>query len=236
MATPRIVDRELMAPTARKALLQKEKAFSRTRDDLARERRDLPWVRIDKAYAFEGPEGRLTLGDLFGGKGQLLVYHFMMGPDWTEGCPSCSFWADNYNGVDVHLAHRDTALGRRVAGAARRRSRPTGSAWAGRSAGCRRLGSDFNFDFGVSFDPAKRVEGERNYNYGTVWAFGGDEAPGLSAFRRGDDGAIYHTYSTYSRGLDMFNGAYQMLDLTAKGRDEEGLPWPMAWVKRHDSY
>ena len=109
MATPRIVDREQWL-AARKALLQKEKAFSRTRDDLARERRDLPWVRIDKAYAFEGLEGRLTLGDLFGGKGQLLVYHFMMGSDWDEGCPSCSFWADNYSGVDVHLAHRDTAL------------------------------------------------------------------------------------------------------------------------------
>ena len=97
------------------------------------------------------------------------------------------------------------------------------------------VGSDFNFDFGVSFDPAKRVEGERT-TITAPSAFGGEEAPGLSAFRRGDDGAIYHTYSTYSRGLDMLNGAYQLLDLTAKGRDEEGLPWPMAWVKRHDSY
>ena len=233
MATPRIVDREQWL-TARKALLQKEKAFSRTRDDLARERRDLPWVRIDKAYAFEGPEGRLTLGDLFGGKGQLLVYHFMMGPDWTEGCPSCSFWADNYNGVDVHLAHRDTALAAvSRAPLAKIEAYRKRMGWTFRWVSS--AGSDFNFDFGVSFDPAKRVEGERNYNYGTV-AFGGDEAPGLSAFRRGDDGAIYHTYSTYSRGLDMFNGAYQMLDLTSKGRDEEGLPWPMAWVKRHDSY
>ena len=96
-------------------------------------------------------------------------------------------------------------------------------------------GSDFNYDFGVSFDPAKRVEGEPNYNYGST-TFGGDEAPGLSAFRRGDDGAVYHTYSTYSRGLDVFNGAYQMLDVTSKGRDEAGLPWSMAWLKRHDRY
>jgi predicted dithiol-disulfide oxidoreductase (DUF899 family) len=218
MATPRIVDREEWL-AARKALLQKEKAFSRTRDDLARERRDLPWVRIDKAYAFEGPQGRLALGDLFGGKGQLLVYHFMMGPDWTEGCPSCSFWADNYNGVDVHLAHRDTALAAvSRAPLAKIEAYRKRMGWTFRWVSS--AGSDFNFDFGVSFDPAKR----------------GDEAPGLSAFRRGDDGAIYHTYSTYSRGLDMFNGAYQMLDLTAKGRDEEGLPWPMAWVRRHDSY
>lgn len=233
MTEPRSVSREDWL-VARKALLVKEKALSRLRDDLARERRELPWVRIDNAYAFEGPDGHLTLPDLFDGKSQLLVYHFMMGPDWEEGCPSCSFWADNYNGVDVHLAHRDTALvAVSRAPLARIEAYRKRMGWTFRWVSS--AGSDFNYDFGVSFDPAQRVEGEPNYNYGST-TFGGDEAPGLSAFRRGDDGAVYHTYSTYSRGLDVFNGAYQMLDVTSKGRDEAGLPWSMAWLKRHDRY
>src|SRR6266581_226723 len=149
MTEPRTVSREDWF-VARKALLQKEKALSRMRDDLARERREMPWVRIDKAYAFECPDGRSTLGDLFGGKSQLLVYHFMMGPDWEEGCPSCSFWADNYNGVDVHLAHRDTALvaiSRAPLDKIVTYKKRMG--WTFRwvsSASC-----DFNYDFGVSF-------------------------------------------------------------------------------------
>jgi predicted dithiol-disulfide oxidoreductase (DUF899 family) len=233
MAEPRIVSREEWL-LARKAHLDKEKALTRARDDLARQRRELPWVRIDKAYVFEGPEGKLSFADLFGGRSQLLVYHFMMGPDWEEGCPSCSFWADNYNGTDIHLAHRDTALiAVSRAPIARIEAYKKRMGWTFRWVSS--AGSDFNFDFAVSFDPAKRVEGELNYNFGTT-TFGGEEAPGLSAFRRGDDGAIYHTYSTYSRGLDMFNSAYHLLDLTSKGRDEAGLPWPMAWVKRHDRY
>lgn len=231
MTTPRVVSREDWL-LARKAFLEKEKAFTKAREDLARERRDLPWVRIDKAYSFEGPEGRLALSDLFGGLGQLVVYHFMFGPDWQEGCPSCSFWADNYNGVDVHLAHRDTAL---VAVSrapldrieAYRKRMGWSFRWVSSA------GGDFNFDYGVSF-PAEKGDAP-SYNFGTV-RFGGEEAPGFSAFRRGDDGAIYHTYSTYGRGLDVINGTYQMLDLTSKGRDESGLPWPMAWVRRHDQY
>lgn len=233
MTAPRIVSHEEWLE-ARKAHLAREKAFTRLRDELSRERRALPWERLDKEYVFDAPEGRLILADLFGGHSQLLVYHFMFGSDWNEGCPSCSFWADNYNGVDVHLAHRDTAL---VAASRAPLSRIEAyrkrMGWTFRWVSS--APSDFNFDFGVSFDTAKRVEGERTYNYGTM-SFGGEEAPGLSAFRRGDDGAVYHTYSTYARGLDMFNAAYQMLDLTSKGRDEEGLPWPMAWVRRHDSY
>ena len=233
MTEHRVVNQEEWL-TARKALLEKEKAFTRLRDELSQARRDLPWVRVDNAYTFEGREGRLSLADLFGGKGQLLIYHFMLGPDWEEGCPSCSFWADNYNGIDVHLAQRDTALV-----AVSRAPLATIEAYRKRMSWTFRwvssLGSDFNFDFGVSFDKAKHAEGALNYNFGTT-SSGSEEAPGLSAFRRGGDGSVYRTYSTYARGLDAFNGAYQLLDVTSKGRDEAGLPWPMAWVKRHDRY
>jgi predicted dithiol-disulfide oxidoreductase (DUF899 family) len=233
MTEHRVVNQEEWL-TARRTLLEKEKAFTRLRDELSQARRDLPWVRVDKTYTFEGQDGRLTLADLFDGKGQLLVYHFMLGPDWQEGCPSCSFWADNYNGIDVHLAQRDTALvavSRAALASIEAYKKRMG--WSFRWVSS--LGSDFNFDFGVSFDKARQAEGALNYNFGTT-SFGGEEAPGLSAFRRGDDGAVYRTYSTYARGLDAFNGAYQLLDVTSKGRDESGLPWPMAWVKRHDRY
>jgi predicted dithiol-disulfide oxidoreductase (DUF899 family) len=155
----------------------------------------------------------------------------MMGPDWEEGCPSCSFWADNYNGVDVHLAHRDTALvAVSRAPLAKIDAYKKRMGWTFRWVSS--AGSDFNFDYDASFKPDE--EGLR-YNFGTIKPFG-EETPGISAFRRGDGGAIYHTYSTYARGLDMLNGAYHLLDLTSKGRDEQELPWPMAWVKRHDRY
>ncbi|MBM3649091.1 MAG: DUF899 domain-containing protein [Alphaproteobacteria bacterium] len=233
MTEPRIVSRQEWL-VARRAFLAKEKAFTHAREDLARERRALPWVKVDKPYSFQAPEGRVSLADLFGGRGQLIVYHFMLGPDWKEGCPSCSFWADNYNGIDVHLAHRDTALIAVSRGPLDKiEAYKKRMGWTFRWVSS--ADSDFNFDFGVSFDPAKKVEGELNYNHGTA-TFGGEEAPGLSVFRRGDGGAVYHTYSTYGRGLDAVNGTYQMLDLTAKGRDEDGLPWPMAWVRRRDQY
>lgn len=230
MTTPRIVSQEEWLK-ARKAFLAKEKEFTRARDELARQRRELPWVKVDKPYTFDAAEGRVSLGDLFGGKGQLLIYHFMMGPDWEEGCPSCSFWADNYNGVDVHLAHRDTALvAVSRAPLARIDAYKKRMGWTFRWVSS--AGSDFNFDYDASFKPDE--EGLR-YNFGTIKPFG-EETPGISAFRRGEGGAIYHTYSTYARGLDMLNGAYHLLDLTSKGRDEQELPWPMAWLKRHDRY
>jgi predicted dithiol-disulfide oxidoreductase (DUF899 family) len=230
MTTPRIVSQEEWLE-ARKAHLAKEKEFTRARDELARHRRELPWVKVDKPYTFDAAEGRVSLGDLFGGNGQLLIYHFMMGPDWEEGCPSCSFWADNYNGVDVHLAHRDTALvAVSRAALAKIDAYKKRMGWTFRWVSS--AGSDFNFDYDASFKPDE--EGLR-YNFGTIKPFG-EETPGISAFRRGDGGAIYHTYSTYARGLDMLNGAYHLLDLTSKGRDEQELPWPMAWVKRHDRY
>src|SRR5262245_38393669 len=230
MTEPRIVShQEWLA--ARKAFLAKEKEFTRLRDQLSRERRALPWERVEKAYAFDAPEGRVGLADLFSGHGQLLVYHFMFGPDWNEGCPSCSFWADNYNGVDVHLAHRDTALvAVSRAPLAKLDAYKKRMGWTFRWVSS--AGSDFNFDFGASFKPDEQAAA---YNFGTIKPYG-EETPGISIFRRGDDGAVHHTYSTYARGLDMLNGAYHLLDLTSKGRDEEGLPFSMAWVRRHDQY
>jgi predicted dithiol-disulfide oxidoreductase (DUF899 family) len=228
--TPRIVSHEEWLKV-RKAHLAKEKEFTRLRDELARERRELPWERVDKDYVFEAPEGRVKLAELFAGRGQLIVQHFMFGPDWDEGCPSCSFWSDNFNGIDAHLAHRDTSfvLVSR-APIAKLEAYRKRMGWTLRWVSS--LGSDFNFDYGVSFKPD---EAGRKYNYDTIKPYG-EEAPGLSVFRRGEDGAIYHTYSTYARGLDTLNGTYHLLDLTSKGRDEEGLSFPMAWVRRHDRY
>lgn len=218
---------------ARKAFLEKEKAFTKAREDLARERRELPWERVEKSYTFDALEGRVTLADLFGKHGQLIVQHFMFGPDWNEGCPSCSFWSDNFNGIDGHLAARDTAFVLVSRGPLDRlEAYKKRLGWTFRWVSS--AGSDFNFDFGVSFVKGSDAAGP-NYNYGSM-KVGGEEMPGISAFRRGDDGAIYHTYSTYGRGLDTINGTYQLLDLTSKGRDESGLPWPMSWVRRHDQY
>ena len=210
---------------ARLDLLQAEKELTRQRDELSRRRRALPWVRVDKAYRFDTVDGPRSLPELFEGRSQLLVYHFMFGPEWPEGCPSCSFWADNFDGVGVHLAHRDVTflavsrapLDRLLA----YRSRMGWTfPWVSSS------GSDFNLDFGVSDSPT--------YNYAPSEA-PQEELPGLSAFAQ-RDGEVFHTYSCYARGLDAFNGAYQLLDLTPKGRDEDGLEHPMAWVHRHDAY
>jgi len=216
---------------ASRAQLAREKEFTRLREELAAERRALPWTKVANEYVFEAPEGRMSLGDLFAGRGQLIVQHFMFGPDWNEGCPSCSFWSDNFNGIDVHLAHRDTsfaAVSRAPIDKLEAYRKRMG--WTFRWVSS--LGNDFNFDFGVSF-PAD--EKEAKYNLETR-APNGQEAPGLSAFRRGDDGTIYRTYSTYARGLDMLNGAYQLLDITSKGRDEKDLSFSMAWVRRRDRY
>ena len=216
---------------ARRAFLAKEKAFTRQREELAQERRALPWVKVEKDYVFDAPEGKVTLADLFDGKGQLIVQHFMFGPDWNEGCPSCSFWTDTSNGNDVHLAHRDTAFALVSRGPIDRLE-----AYAKRMGWNLRwvssLDNDFNFDFAVSFAPD---EAALKYNFDTIKPHG-QESPGVTAFRRGDDGAIYRTYSTYARGIDMLNGAYQLLDITSKGRDEDALPFSMAWVRRHDKY
>lgn len=230
MTSHSVVSHEEWLAASRK-LLAKEKEFTRLRDELSRERRSLPWERVEKDYAFEAPEGRVALADLFGGHSQLLVYHLMFGPDWSEACKSCSFWADNFNGIDVHLAHRDTALV-----AVSRAPLATLEAYGKRMGWTFRWvssgESDFNFDYKVSSRPG---EDEMDYNFETM-KVGPGEMPGFSAFRRGDDGAVYHTYSTYARGVDMLNGAYHLLDLTSKGRDESGLPFTMDWVRRRDQY
>jgi predicted dithiol-disulfide oxidoreductase (DUF899 family) len=217
---------------ARKALLAKEKAFTRERDALSAERRALPWVKVDKQYKFDGPDGTETLSDLFGDRSQLLIYHFMYGPDWTEGCPSCSFWADNYNGIVVHLQHRDVSLvavSRAPLDKLEAYKRRIGWNFKWVSS----LGCDFNRDYHVSFTPEEQKTAV--YNYEPV-GFGTSEAPGVSVFAKGADGRIFHTYSCYARGLDTLNGAYQLLDLVPKGRDEQGLSHTMAWLRRHDRY
>jgi predicted dithiol-disulfide oxidoreductase (DUF899 family) len=219
---------------ARKQLLAKEKAFNRLRDELSAERRSLPWEPVDKAYIFDGPDGRQSLAELFDGRSQLVIYHFMLGADWKEGCKSCSFWADNFNGIDVHLAHRDvTFLAVSSAPLGRIESFRQRMAWNFKWVSC--AASDFNHDYHVSFSPEELQKGDIYYNY--AWRKSSlTELPGFSVFYKAPDGAIYHTYSTYARGLDMMNGAYHVLDLVPKGRAEAGLSHAMSWVRLHDSY
>ena len=219
---------------ARKQLLKKEKEFTKLRDELSRERRELPWKKVEKPYSFQGPKGKETLAELFDGRNQLIVYHFMLGPGWKEGCPSCSFLADHFNPSVVHLAQRDVTLM-----AVSRAPLPEievfkkrmgwGFKWVSSS------GSDFNYDYRVSFTKDQLAKGEAAYNFGTQTVTS-EEWPGASVFCKGAGDEIFHTYSTYSRGLDILIGAYNFLDLTPKGRDEEGLKHGMAWVRHHDRY
>jgi predicted dithiol-disulfide oxidoreductase (DUF899 family) len=217
---------------ARKALLQREKDFTRQRDALSAERRALPWVKIEKRYLFEGPNGQEMLADLFGGRSQLAVYHFMLGPQWQEGCKSCSFWADNFDGIDVHLRHRDLTLAA-ISSAPLAKIEDFKRRMGWRFKWVSSAGSDFNRDFNVSFTPDE-LKGEVFYNFERR-KFPADEAPGMSLFAREGD-QVFHTYSCYSRGLDMINGAYHILDLAPKGRDEASLPYTMSWLRHHDKY
>jgi predicted dithiol-disulfide oxidoreductase (DUF899 family) len=219
---------------ARKALLAREKEFTHARERLAEDRRALPWVRIEKPYLFDSADGRKTLADLFKGRPQLVVQHFMFAPDWNEGCKSCSFWADGFERMIPHLAARDTtlvAISRAPLAklAAFRKRMGWTFDWVSSAPG------DFNFDFAVSFTPDQVKSGAKVYNFGTS-GFGTEEAPGISAFYRDDAGDIFHTYSCFARGLDMMNAAYHYLDLTPRGRHEEGLPYPMDWVRLRDQY
>ncbi len=233
MESHAVVSREEWG-AARKEFLAKEKEFTRLRDQLSQQRRALPWVKVEQAYAFDGPNGQESLADLFEGKSQLLVYHFMFGPDWEEGCKSCSFWADNYNGVSIHLAHRDVslvAISRAPLDklAAYKKRMGWDFKWVSS------LGNEFNRDYHVSFTPEEMEKGDVYYNY-RINKFPSDEAPGISIFYKDENGDIFHTYSCYSRGLDMMNGAYHYLDLVPKGRDETGLSYSMEWLYRHDQY
>lgn len=219
---------------ARKALLEREKEFTRLREELARQRRDLPWEEVTKEYFFEGPDGTRSLSQLFDGRSQLIVYHFIFPPDWDEGCPHCSFWADSFNGATAHLNERDVTMV-----AISRAPQPKLAAYAKRmgwtfpwfSSG----GTDFNHDFGVAFWPDTLASGTAEYNYGPGDP-GFPDREGISVFCTGDGGHVFHTYSTYARGLDMMNAAYQYLDLVPKGRDEAGHDDPQYWVRRHDEY
>jgi predicted dithiol-disulfide oxidoreductase (DUF899 family) len=216
---------------ARKAHLAAEKEFTLARDRLSAARRALPWVRIDKDYAFEGPDGRLSLGDLFAGNSQLVVYHFMFGPDWTEGCTGCSFLADHFDGPNQHLRHHDVSLVA-VSSAPYAAFQPFRRRMGWQFPWVSAAGSDFNADFHVSPGPEEQAAGRHQYNFETRDGEGG-ERHGLSVFYRNEAGEIFHTYSTYARGVDLLIGAHNLLDMTPKGRNETTT---MDWMRHHDRY
>jgi predicted dithiol-disulfide oxidoreductase (DUF899 family) len=217
---------------ARKAFLNKEKEFTKLRDKLNQQRRNLPWERVEKRYVFTGPDGRETLADLFAGRSQLIVYHFMFGPEWKAGCPHCSRWADNFNGVIVHLNQRDvTMVAVSRAPFARLAAYRKRMGWSFKWVSSH--GSDFNFDYFVSYT-ADEMEKKRAYHNYEIGDPGVSEREGVSVFYKDAKGRVFHTYSTYARGIDMFNADYHYLDVVPKGRDEGGRgPY---WVRRHDEY
>lgn len=220
--------------TARKALLTKEKEATHLLSELSRERRQLPWVKITKDYVFDSPEGRVKLGDLFEGRQQLVVYHFMFGPEWQEGCPSCSFVSDHFDGALPHLAARDvTLVAASHAPLAKLEAFKKRMDWKFKWVSAH--DTDFNGDFHVSFSPEELATGKVNYNY-ALQEFPSSEGPGLSVFYKDASGDIFHTYSTYGRGLENIMGTYKILDLVPKGRDEDDLPFTMEWVRYHDRY
>lgn len=220
--------------TARKALLEEEKALTRAREAVAEKRRALPWVCVEEDYRFEGADGPVTLAGLFGDRSQLIVQHYMYGPDWQEGCKSCAFWADQFNPAVVHLAARDVAFAAV--------SQAPVSVFTPFKA---RMGWTFNWvssapcnfsnDYHAWYTPEQIAAGDTAYNFQPGLHYG-EHAPGISVFAKDGAGRIYHTYSCYARGLDPLNGCYQLLDLVPKGRDEAGLPMPMAWLHHHDRY
>jgi predicted dithiol-disulfide oxidoreductase (DUF899 family) len=237
---PRVVSHEQWL-NERVALMAKEKEFTRLRDELSRQRRELPWEKVTKSYVFEGPRGQETLADLFEGRSQLVVYHFMFAPEWEEGCPGCSFWADSFNGLGAHLRARDVsfvAISRAPLARIDPFKRRMGWSFKWVSSG----GNDFNYDYQVSLTPEALKAGTAVYNYSTTgMRLRGappvpSELPGVSVFYRDESGNVYHTYSAYARGIDAMNAAYQYLDLVPKGRDEDELPSPNAWWRHHDRY
>lgn len=220
--------------TARKALLTREKELTRLRDEIVRERRALPWVRVEQPYVFDTLDGKRTLAELFDGRGQLIVQHFMLAPGWEAGCPSCSFMADHVDGMTVHLAQRDVAfiaVSRAPLPEIERFRARMG--WRFRWASS--FANDFNRDFHVSFTPAERAQGKVDYNYAPS-DFPQEEAPGISVFRMDAAGDVFHTYSTYGRGVEVMMGTYALLDLVPQGRGERDVPNKMEWVRHHDRY
>jgi predicted dithiol-disulfide oxidoreductase (DUF899 family) len=219
---------------ARKALLAREKELTRLQDQIARERRALPWVRVQKDYVFDTPEGLKTLAELFDGRSQLLVQHFMFAPGWEQGCKSCSFMADHNDGANLHLAQRDVtllAVSRAPLAEIERFRQRMG--WKFKWASSH--GTTFNHDFGVNFSQDEMSSGKVDYNY-TRQPFPHEEAPGISVFHRDEAGQVFHTYSRYGRGVEVMMHAYNLLELTPKGRDEDEFDYPMAWVRHHDRY
>ncbi len=219
---------------ARKALLTEEKQLTRQMDALSAKRRALPWVKLSKDYQFEAPCGRVSLADLFAGKSQLVIQHFMLGPDWKVGCKSCSYMADHTDGMLPHLAARDTTM-LAVSRAPLVEIQDFKQRMGWHFGWVSSHGSEFNQDFHVSFTEDEVASGQVDYNF-TQRSFGSTEAPGISVFIKDEDGTIYHTYSVYGRGVELMMGTYSILDLTPKGRDEDGLEYTMAWVRHHDSY
>jgi predicted dithiol-disulfide oxidoreductase (DUF899 family) len=227
MSTNKIVSRGEWLE-ARKALLRKEKDFDRQRDALSRERRELPWVKVTESYKFQGPRGEQSLFDLFGERSQLIVYHFMLPPEWDEGCKSCSYLADHFDGCTVHLNARDVKLVV-VSRAPLAKIEAFKKRMGWKFEWVSSFGSDFNRDYGVTM-----VGDNPQYNYAKPkWP--GVEHPGMSAFVK-EGGVVYHTYSTYARGLDWLIGTYHFLDRAPRGRNEEGLSHGMEWVRHHDRY
>jgi len=218
---------------ARKKLLTKENKFSKLRDAMNRERRKLPWVKVEKEYVFDAPTGKVTLGDLFCGKSQLIVYHFMFGPGWKEGCAHCSFWADHYDSVSPHIGQRDTAFAV-VSRAPWKEIEPFKKRMGWKFKWVSSFGTDFNFDFNVSFTPEQLKSGKAIYNFAAL-DMEIDEREGVSAFYKDKEDKIYRTYSSYARGIDLMNTTYNFLDLTAKGRDENAES-PQDWVRYKDEY
>jgi predicted dithiol-disulfide oxidoreductase (DUF899 family) len=219
--------------SARTALLAKEKEFTRLRDDLSRQRRELPWEEVHESYVFETPNGKATLADLFENRRQLVVYHFMFSPTADAGCPGCSFWADSFNGIDVHLNQRDVtfvAISRAPLAKVEPFKKRMGWSfnWVSSFPG------DFNYDYQVSFTPDEVKGGAAFHNYASARV--SEDLPGISVFYKDESSAVFHTYSCYRRGVDLMNAAYNYLDLVPKGRDEDGLKAAMAWVRHHDRY
>jgi predicted dithiol-disulfide oxidoreductase (DUF899 family) len=217
---------------ARKALLAQEKAFTHARNALAAARRELPWERVDNTYLFDGPSGVTTLPQMFEGRGQLIVYHFMFPPGDDVGCPHCSFWADNFDPVIVHMNHRDITFAV-VSRAPRDKLAAYQKRMGWRFNWYSSGGTSFNYDYGASFTPEQVASGQPLFNYGTLQP-GREDREGISVFAKDETGAVFHTYSTHGRGIDLMNTAYNFIDLTPKGRDE--AQGNQHWVRRRDEY
>lgn len=220
---------------ARRALLAKEKEFTKQREALTDARRNLPWVKVDKDYVFDGPDGRVSLADLFGNRSQLIVYHFMFGPDWPDGCKVCSMFADHFDPMVTHLAQRDVALvAVSRAPLAKLQAYRQRMGWTFNWLSS--FGTEFNWDYQASCRQEDLDAGRVFYNFEVGAVFPATEMPGISTFVKRESGDVFHTYSAYARGLETFLGIYYFLDIVPKGRDEESLRYPMEWVRQKDRY